>query len=106
MLPTLDRRTFINSLGGAAAVAAMTHEARADAMEDALAAPMQDTAMHAEPDSMKDKAPPTVAEIEQQITTRPYRRGTGGVFVSTKPGTNVDRLHPLPAKPTLIDFYH
>jgi hypothetical protein len=105
MLPTLDRRTFINSLGGAAAVAAMTHEARADAMEDALAAPMQDTAMHAEPDSMKDKAPPTVAEIEQQITTRPYRRGTGGVFVSTKPGTNVDHLHPLPAKPTLIDFY-
>ena len=32
----IDRRALITSLGGAAAVAAMTHEARADALEDAL----------------------------------------------------------------------
>jgi len=105
MLPSLDRRTFINSLGGVAAVAAMTHEARADAMEDALAAPMQDTAMHAEPDSMKDVAPPTVAELDAQITTRSYRRGAGGLFVATKPGAKVERLKPLPVKPTIIDFH-
>ena len=105
MLPSLDRRTFINSLGGVAAVAAMPHEARADAMEDALAAPMQDTAMHAEPDSMKDVAPPTVAELDAQITTRSYRRGAGGLFVATKPGAKVERLKPLPVKPTIIDFH-
>jgi hypothetical protein len=72
-------------------------------MEDALAAPMQDTAMHAEPDSMKDVPPPTVAQLDAQVTTRPYRRGTGGVFINTK--GNVTHLKPLPAKPTLTDFY-
>ncbi|HUO02170.1 MAG TPA: hypothetical protein VMU31_05285 [Rhizomicrobium sp.] len=109
MLPSLDRRTFINSLGGAAAVAAMTHEARADALEDALGQklglgkPGETADMHAESDSMKGVAPPTVAQIEAEITTRPYRRGVGGNFVNTR--GNVTRLEPLPAKPTLTDFY-
>jgi len=105
----IDRRALINSLGGAAAVAAMSHEARADAMEDALGQklglgkPEETADMHAESDSMKNVAPPTVAELEAQITTRPYRRGTGGNFINTK--GNVTRLTPLPAKPTLTDFY-
>jgi hypothetical protein len=87
----------------------MTHEARADALEDALGQklglgkPGETADMHAESDSMKDAPPPTVAQIEAEITTRPYRRGTGGVFINSK--GNVPRLTPLPAKPTLTDFY-
>ena len=101
----IDRRALISSLGGAAAVAAMSHEARADAMEDALAAPVQDNTMHAEPEGMENVPPPTVAELEAQITSRSYRRGVGGTFVNEKPGGKVDHLKPLPAKPTLTDFY-
>lgn len=109
MLPSLDRRAFINSLGGAAAVAAMTHEARADALDDALGQklglgkPGETADMRAESDSMKGVAPPTVAELDAQITTHPYRRGTGSNFINTK--GNVTHLTPLPAKPTLTDFY-
>jgi hypothetical protein len=101
----IDRRALITSLGGAAAVAAMTHEARADAMEDALAAHPKDTAMHAEPEGMENVPPPTVAQLEAQIATRSYRRGVGGGFVNSKPGGKVARLKALPAKPTLTDFY-
>ena len=35
----VDRRGFIGSLGGAAAVAAMSHEARAEALEHYLGPP-------------------------------------------------------------------
>ena len=101
----IDRRALISSLGGAAAVAAMSHEARADAMEDALHASMQPEAMHAEPEGMENVPPPTVAQLDAEITTRSYRRGVGGLFLNTKPGGKVEHLKPLPAAPTLIDFY-
>ncbi|HEX4050423.1 MAG TPA: hypothetical protein VHY19_06065 [Steroidobacteraceae bacterium] len=104
MLPSIDRRAFISSLGGAAAVVAMTHEARADALEHALAAPLQKNELHAEPESMKNAPPPTVAELEAQIPTRTYRRGVGSVFVGAK-GEKVARLQPLPAAPKLLDYF-
>ena len=88
MLP-IDRRSFIAGLGGVAAVRLMSHEARADALEGAMMA----------------KTFPTAAQVEAQIPTRPYRRGTGGLFFTNEPGGKVSLLPKLPAAPTLTDFF-
>src|SRR5258707_4142609 len=95
----IDRRLFIASLGGASAVASMSHEARAEALEHY----MSDQLEEPEDDDPKPKFP-TVAELETQIETRAFRRGAGGVFVAGR--GNVKKLLPLPAKPTLLDFYN
>ena len=95
----LDRRLFISSLGGAAAVALMTDEAKADAMEDAMS-----EALDA---SVADEVPkkfPTMAEVEAQIETRANRRGVGNLFVSGRP--NVKILEKMPEKPTFLDFFN
>ncbi|BAK67803.1 hypothetical protein SLG_31280 [Sphingobium sp. SYK-6] len=91
-LPVLDRRNFITALGGAAAVASMSGEAKADALEmhlnDAL--------------NSSKKTFPSVAEVNAQINTRPYRRGVGKLFAGQE--GNVGYLPAMPANPTLIDF--
>ena len=97
----LDRRDFIASLGGAAAVGLMSHEARADALEDALNDQLE--LAQAAPGSGGGNFP-TVAEVEAQIPTRSYRRGTGTSFLNTS-GDNVPVLPPMPARPTLFDFF-
>ena len=97
----IDRRKFIASLGGAAAVALMDHEARAEALEehtentlDALVAQNQGGA----------QTFPTVAEIEEQNLKRTTRRGVGNLFVARNDGT-ISRLPKMPEKPTLVDFF-
>ena len=91
----LDRRAFISSLGGAVAVAAMSDEAKADALEHHLMA---------QTESGGNAGFPTVAEIEAQVDTRPNRKGAGNLFVSNT--GNVKRLAPLPPKPTLADYFN
>jgi HD domain len=108
----VDRRDFFAKLGGVAAAMAMTHEARADALEHYMmveAAPASGGAGSAPasmPASMAaDKSPfPTAAEVEAQIDTRPVRRGTGNLFTSRS--GNVKRLPPMPEKPTLVDYFN
>src|SRR5687767_8547613 len=102
----IDRRAFIASLGGAAAVAAMDHEARADALEhyaeetlDELVAQNQGGA------AQQDRPFPSVAELEAQVSTRATRRGVGSLFVAGGRGGNVRILEKMPAKPTLVDFF-
>jgi len=95
----IDRRAFIACLGGAAVVAGMTPETKADALENFLAASLATGAAAA---SAAARAP-TVAELEAQIPTRNYRRGVGNGMVN-KDGGNVTLLPPLPARPTLTDF--
>ncbi len=101
----IDRRDFIASLGGAAAVALMSHEARADAiehyMEDRLYAQAEGTATG----GSAAAAFPTAAEVHAAIPTRHYRRGAGGLFVATQPGQNVVFLAEMSAKPTLLEFF-
>lgn len=97
----LDRRDFIASLGGAAAVGLMSHEARADALEDALNERLE-LAQAGAGSGGGDF--PTAAEIEAQIPTRSYRRGTGTSFLNTS-GDNVPVLAPMPDNPTLFDFF-
>src|SRR5262245_38222065 len=88
VMPPLDRRDFITALGGTAAVALMSHEARADALEHAL------MAAAAAPASTAAK-PPTVAELEAQVPDLPRRRGTGTLLF---PGDADNGKLPLLAK--------
>lgn len=100
----IDRREFIASLGGAAAVSLLSHEAKADALEHFL----EDT-LHAQAEGEGSggsaAAFPTAAEIQAQIPTRHYRRGVGGLFVMTNAAEKVAALPALPPKPTLLDFF-
>lgn len=97
----LDRRHFFASLGGAAAVAAMSAEAKADALEDYMIEQLSQQQANAS----GEREFPTAAEIEAQIPTRHYRRGVGSLFVAQQPGTKVDFLEPMPEKPTFLDFF-
>ncbi len=99
----LDRRTFFASLGGAAAVAAMSSEAKADALEDYLMQRLNEGVAGASGGSGTKKFP-TAAEVEAQIETRPTRRGVGNLFIARS--GNVKRLPPMPEKPTLADFFN
>ena len=82
----IDRRAFIASLGGTAAVSLMDSEAKADALEHWMEERL-DEQVAANQGQTKF---PTVAEIEAQIETRNYRRGVGSLFVATR--GNVKKL--------------
>src|ERR1700687_3122424 len=85
----IDRRAFIASLGGPAAVALMDHEAKAEALEHYMEDKLDEMVAAQQPEKF-----PTVAEIEAQIETRPFRRGAGSVFTSNR--GNVQKLEPMP----------
>jgi hypothetical protein len=108
----IDPQEVVTALGGASVLDAMDPEARAEALECYLSAGL-DAAMAA-----KMGAPTrvsTVAELEAQIETRTFRRGVGSLFSvgaatpfgNPLPGEakTVKRLAPLPAKPTLADYF-
>jgi hypothetical protein len=106
----IDSKELIASLGGEAAVKNMDHEARADAFEDFLSSKL-DAAIAARPGA---KNYPTVAEHESRIDKRGYRRGVGRLFLHEHSNKNPDadesklrvpRLKPMPANPTLVDFF-
>jgi hypothetical protein len=99
----LDRRAFIASLGGAAVAKMMDHEARADALED-YSIEQLDAAVAAQQGTAQQPVYPTVAELEAQIDKRGNRRGVGSLFVGPN-GDHVKKLQPMPAKPTLKDFF-
>ncbi len=103
----IDRRAFIASLGGTAAVALMGHEARAEALEEFTEAALDAAVAQAQGQGGGGQAQtyPTVAELEAQIDTRPTRRGVGNLFVGGR-GGNVRRLEPMPERPTLVDFFN
>jgi len=90
----IDRQAFLDSLGGEESVNRMSDEAKADALEDGLLAQL----------NLSSSGPyPTVAEIEAQIETRNFRSGVGNLFFNPK--GHVKRLPPMPARPTLADFF-
>lgn len=101
----IDRRHFIASIGGTAALGLMSSEAKADALEEYLS----DRLMVAQLDPAEAAAAsarfPTAAEIEAQIPTRHYRRGVGRLFLEPAPEANVERLPSMPSAPTLLDFF-
>ncbi|MFI5311833.1 MAG: hypothetical protein ACHQQ3_11395 [Gemmatimonadales bacterium] len=103
LMMELDRRAFIASLGGAAVVKLMDHEARADALEDYSIERLDESAAGL-PVQAQQPPFPTVAQLEAEIDTRGTRRGVGSLFAANN-GQNVKRLKPMPAKPTLKDFF-
>jgi hypothetical protein len=48
---------------------------------------------------------PTMAELDEQITARPYRRGIGRIFWSRSADGLVTPLPPMPQAPTVADFF-
>jgi hypothetical protein len=101
----IDRRAFIASLGGAAAVALMTHEERADALEHYMEDKLEEEVL-AQQGGAQEKIP-TVAEINERNANlnRPARRGVGGIFVANRETGMLRKLEPLPEKPTFLDFF-
>jgi hypothetical protein len=97
----IDRRVFIASLGGAAAVAAMDSEAKADALEHYMEEEL-DAQVAAAQGAQPEKFP-TVAEIEERIGQSNIRRGAGSLFASNR--GNVKKLEKMPKNATLLDFY-
>lgn len=97
----VDRRAFIASLGGPAALALMTPDQKADALEHYM-----EEQLNAALQSQAPARFPTVADIEAQNLdlARRARRGAGGLFV---PGSNgqLKKLEKMPEKPTLVDFF-
>jgi hypothetical protein len=92
----IDRKAFLGSLGGAEGVRRMDDEARADALEERMMSELNS--------ALAAKKYPTAAEVEAQIETRPYRAGAGFLMVPRN-GGNVKRLPPMPANPTLQDYF-
>jgi hypothetical protein len=104
---TIARRNFIASLGGAAVVGLMSHEARADALEGALMAGVDPSQGDATSQSCtaSTKHFPTVAEIQAQVPSRSYRHAAGSLLVNTQTDGRVERLAEMPPHPTLLDFF-
>lgn len=87
----VDRRAFLGSVGGTAAVGAMSHEARAEALEHYMIEQL-DADGADDGDNAEDQLP-----FYDPERTAP--RGTGRLFRENK------NYKPMPAKPTLVDFY-
>jgi hypothetical protein len=95
----IDRRLFFASLGGAAAVAAMDHEARAESLEEYMSQQLEQSQAPAQVPAKF----PTVAELAAQDEGRAMRRGAGDVFVGRAGHTT--KLPPMPVNATLQDFF-
>jgi hypothetical protein len=96
----IDRRHFIASLGGGAAVKIMGSEAKAEALESYMVQQLNNPTA-----ANQTKKFPKAAEIEAQIETRSFRRGVGNLFLNTQPNGKVKKLAAMPANPTFLDFF-
>src|SRR5262245_50629408 len=96
----IDRRAFIASLGGVAVVDAMSSEAKAEALEHHLS-DLLDEALGAAPHAQAEQIVPASVDATS-------RRGVGSLFVPSGNGggRKMPELAPMPAKPTLVDFFN
>ena len=97
----IDRRAFLATLGGAAAIETMSAEALADALEHH----MMDELDQAAQGATAQTASPTDAPVPGATA----RRGAGSLFVAQRDGAGareLRKLAPMPARPTLVDFFN
>ena len=99
----IDRRRFFGSLGGAAAVALMTSEQKADALE----AYMEEELDAAIQQGSAPEKYPTVAEIAERNAKRTgVRPGAGNVFNATsRDGSPKGPLAKMSGQPTVLEFF-
>ena len=96
----IDRRAFIASLGGAAAVALMDHEAKAEALEHYMEDKLDEmVARPGQPGEVPDRRRDRSADRDAPLPARHRRR------VHRPARQNVKKLEPMPEKPTLQDFF-
>ena len=102
----IDRRRFIESLGGAAAVALMTSEQKADALEAYMEEEL-DAAISGYQQGGSPAKFPTMAEIEDANAKRTgVRRGAGNLFnASNRDGSPRGLLPAMSNRPTLLEFF-
>jgi hypothetical protein len=104
----IDRRAFIASLGGTAAVALLTSEQKADALE-AYMEEQLDAAVSAaaQQGGTAPEKYPTMAEIEEANAKRTgVRRGAGNIFnASGRDGSPRGLLPKMSDRPTLLEFF-
>jgi hypothetical protein len=97
----IDRRAFITSLGGASAVALMTSEQKADALEAYMEETLDQAVAAAQPEKY-----PTMAEIDAENAKRTgVRRGAGNVFNAGRDGSPRGPLAKMSDRPTLLEFF-
>jgi hypothetical protein len=98
----IDREAFLAKLGGEAAVAEMDADTKVDVLEEHLMDRLnQSLTMISMP--VGSNGYPTMAEVNAQVETHPFRRGVGDLFAS--PAGNVKPLPRMPEKSTLADFF-
>jgi hypothetical protein len=101
----IDRRAFIASLGGTAAVALMTSEEKADALEHYMEHRLDELVLEQQGST---QAPyPTMAEIAAANAKRTgVRRGVGNIFDASGPNGQPRGLLPaMSSRPTLLEFF-
>jgi hypothetical protein len=101
----IDRRAFMTSLGGTAAVALMTSEEKADALEHYMEERLDELVLAQQGSPAQPY--PTMADIEAANAKRTgMRRGVGNLFNAT--GRDGQPRGPLPAlssRPTILEFF-
>jgi hypothetical protein len=102
----IDRRAFIASLGGTAAVALMSSEEKADALEHYMEDRLDELILEQQGNAQPERYP-TMAEIEAANAKRTgVRRGAGNIFnASGRNGEARGLLPPLSKNPTLLEFF-
>jgi hypothetical protein len=88
----INRRAFLTTLGGAAAVEMMSSETLADALEHHMI-------------RWLDQATAAMPDQQAESTEVKYRRGVGSLFVPGEGRAAPKKLEPMPPKPTLLDFF-
>ncbi len=109
----INRRAFIASLGGTGAVALMSPDEKADALEHYMEARLVESGVvEGLLSETQDRPIPTVADLAARNAdlTRDYRNGVGALFVNRNDGDRkVDgklrKLQTMPDQPTLLDFF-
>lgn len=101
----INRKAFLDSVGGAEAIDKMDSEARADALEEHMLSELNSVIAYKQSTGhLPPKKYPTAAEVEAQIETRTFRQGAGFLFVSHT-GEHVKKLAAMLSSPTLFDFF-
>src|SRR5690349_8233900 len=102
----INRRAFIASLGGSAAVAMMSSEQKASALEAYMEKTLNEAVEEQQRGSAESVKYPTMAEIEASNAKRTgVRRGAGSVFNAGNAGSPRGLLTKMSDRPTLLEFF-